>query len=429
MKKFIAAVLLAVTIGLSWVTNAGQTSTNAYYSGDAAFFEGRLRVITANRGFLELFSLDGDSLKLDARFKPTKETGMLTDSFNDAILAPESGRLYVYASSGNRLYKYDLTDSINPRLVASTIDNSWDWYGRLDFNNGRLVTIGSKGLKVWNSDLQVIDAYKVVNNTNPYNVRLSDDNKFIFNISAGRLEIFDRSVRAMTGYFGLHTKTDAGNRRVAYDDAAGMFYLVDDARIMKLSSTGDIYKSMKHDSKLGYDAVLSADKQSVYVSNGSSIAKLDKMSFKFRNAFENRDLKNPHAWAMGLAVANQNGNEMVVVFDNDRILVLNGNLGLVAQAKFDFTVEPEAKRPEPLKLQVDKNTAAEHSQILLTGAGFAPNETLNIAFAGLSLNALADSNGRFERKLFVPKTELTRTDIKVVGQTSGLSYSLGFIIQ
>jgi hypothetical protein len=56
-------------------------------------------------------------------------------------------------------------------------------------------------------------------------------------------------------------------------------------------------------------------------------------------------------------------------------------------------------------------------------------EDLDIDFANKDLEAKADGNGRFTRIIEVPSVLPTKTDIKVTGQVTGKTYSIGFEIE
>ncbi|NCN25329.1 hypothetical protein COT94_01365 [Candidatus Falkowbacteria bacterium CG10_big_fil_rev_8_21_14_0_10_37_14] len=428
MKKFLAIVLIIV-VSFSIVRAVGQSQSQAYYSGDGLMYNNELYVVTANSGYLELFRLEGSSLNLLTRFKPVKEVGMITDTVTDAVLFVEGGQLMTYASSGNRLYKYNVTNPATPSLVFKTANTNWDWYGRLEKTANQLITVGSKGVKVWNSDLQVIDNYDVINLTNPYNVRLSNDGRLIFNVTSSRLEIFDRDFRRVTQTVNLSTNDVKGNRRVAYDEPANMFYVMDDAGFKRIGLSGDIYKSLKHDSRYGYDAILSGDKTSVYISNGSTIAKLNKLNFKFESAYENSNASWKGSWAMGMDMVTTNDSEKIVVFNNSGILILDSDLRMLGayKAKADQSdkIGKEIVK-EALSLTTDRVSGAPYSDVLVKGTGFWPNEDLIITFGAVEYKAVANANGQFVRALSVPSIRETRTDIKVVGKTSATSYSTSF---
>ena len=425
--KLLLLALAAVSGVLIWGSQEGSSKSGAYYAGDAFQFNHQLYVATANSGSAEIFRLNGKALEPLVKFKPVKEAGMMTDSFNDVVLNEETGRLYAYASSGNVIYKYDLADLHAPSLVAKVASTNWDWYGRLDRADGHVVTVGSKGVKIWSEDLRVLDSFDVVNNTNPYNVRLSNDGKFIFNVKGNTLEIFDRQFRRVIRTADLVVNSASGNRRVAYDAKANMAYLIDDQSLKQIGLTGDIYKSLKHDSRFGYDAALSADGSYLYISNGTSVAKLNQRNFQFVSAFENRDLKLDGAWAMGINPVMTDEGEWLVVFNNSSIIVLDNNMGLVATAKAG-SAEAKALVKDRLSLSVDRPHGKIYSDVGVHGTGFWPNEKVLLYFADRAYTAIADKDGRFFRVLSVPSVSAERVDIKAIGTSSQASYSLGFTI-
>jgi hypothetical protein len=78
---------------------------------------------------------------------------------------------------------------------------------------------------------------------------------------------------------------------------------------------------------------------------------------------------------------------------------------------------------------VDRNRASVNSMISLAGTGFASGEQLNITFAKSSFVAEADEAGRFTKIITVPNVNKQRTDIKVTGEISKLTYSIAFDIE
>ncbi|MEI6378721.1 MAG: hypothetical protein WCO55_03610 [Candidatus Falkowbacteria bacterium] len=427
-KIKLSLVAMAAVVGvLIWGSQEGLSKSGAYYAGDAFEYNYQLYVATANTGSAEIFRLNGSALEPLIKFNPVKEADMMTNTFNDIILNEEGGRLYAYASSGNVLYKYNLADFNSPVLVTKVASTNWDWFGRLDRANGHVVTIGSKGVKIWSEDLQVIDNYAVTNNTNPYNIRLSSDGKFIFNIKNDKLEIFDRQFRAVVRSAQLLVNTASANRRVAYDAKSNMVYVMDDQSLQQISLTGNVYKSLKHDSRFGYDASLSGDGEYLYISNGTTVAKLNQRNFQFVRAFEDRDLKIDGSWAMGINPVMTDMGEKVVVFNNSNILVLDSNMNLLAVAKAG-SATPKALVNEAVSLSVDKAHATVYAEIGIRGTGFWPNEQVIVNFADRSYRATADKNGRFFKVLPVPAVAASRVDIKAIGTSSQANYSVGFTI-
>jgi hypothetical protein len=129
---------------------------------------------------------------------------------------------------------------------------------------------------------------------------------------------------------------------------------------------------------------------------------------------------------MGLATAGKGNNEKLVVFNHSSILVLDNNMEVVDYVKAE---ENNYDPIEPMYLKLDKNRAASGSEILLSGGGFGLYEDLNIYFAGEEFEAEADENGRFSQIIEVPESLPTKTDIKVKGEVTERSYSIGFEIE
>lgn len=428
-RKGIFKILAIVVLSFMFVNLVGQSKTKAYYSGHALAYNNNIFITSTNTGYLEVFKYEPGKtdLKNIIKLKPVQESGMISTDFNSAVLSEEGGQLYVYASSGNRLYKY-LINNDEAFLANKTIDNTWDWYGRLDKVGGKVVSLGTKTVKIWNSDLQAIDSYKISNASNPHNLRLSTDGKFIFNIKGSELSIFDRTSRRIVKTINLYSSNVSGNRRLAYDEAANMIYVIDDGALNQFSTDGDIYKSLRHDSGFGYDSVLSADNQFIYVSNGSSIAKLKKSNFKFVTALENIDLGIANSWAMGINRVDTSLGEYLVVFNNSNILLLNPNMKFTASYKsIEQDNQPSIIKPkENLSISLDKMNGAAYSNVMVSGGGYWPNEELEIWIGDKNYQSFTDEYGRYVKTVTVPATKADRIDIKALGKNSKLSYSISF---
>lgn len=426
MKKLFAVIFLALVVAAGvYTVQGGFSKTKSYYAGDAVYHDGQVLVLSTNTGKLEIFRADKASLK---RITATSPIGSGFDTFNNAIFSQENGRLFIYATSGATLYKYDAGDPTQLGLLASTKDTSWDWFGRVERVDGRLVTIGSKAVKIWNNDLQVVDSYNVINTTNPYNVRLSVDGRFIFNLHDNVIEIFDRESRSNFRTITLSNHNEKGNKQLYYDNNAQMIYVIDDSAIKRFGLDGGLYKSLAHDSRFGYDVIKSSNAESLYISNGTSIAKISPFDFKIKAAFENRAAKLNTSWAMGLVAVPTPSGDKVVVFNNDTIVLLDSNLKLESKAlATDQVIDKEVPR-EALALFVDKNKGLALSPVALSGQGYLANETLDIYFADSHYFATTDKSGRFSTTVYVPTITKSKTDIKVSGQRSLLSYSTSFTI-
>jgi hypothetical protein len=429
-KKSLIIMALAVLaiIGIVFL-KVSESKTKSFYSGDAIEYNGQLIVATANTGYLELYKFQNSQLVNVVKQAAPVDAQVGSSAYNDALFNIENGRLYVYAASGSTLYKYDFSDLASLPLVNSVRDNTWDWLGHLDKLNGQIVTAGSKSVKLWNQDLQVVDSFAVNNPTNPYNIRLSSDNRFIFNLNGSDLQVFDRGLRQPTRDLTLTTYLAAGNKQVYFDSATGVLFALDDARLTKMNLDGDIYKTLKHDSKFGYDVAPSSDGNYIYISNGTSVAKLNKKDLTFAAGFENRDLHIANSWAMGLKLVPTARGEVLVVFNNSNILVLDKNLKPLVMT-LATEADTGSQTYQNLSLKANTNHGIIGSQVMISGSGFGVNEPVNLMFAGMVYQAQADANGSFSTTIMVPASaaNLNGADIKAVGQNSQLSYSLGFFI-
>jgi hypothetical protein len=422
MKKFtIFSVILGV-ISLLFASYS-QGETKSYYSGDALVYQSELYVVTANTGSLELFRLQGKELKRLAKIKPLDPKFGRYGNFYDAHLRQEGTKLFVYTVSDFSLYKYEVSGA-NLNLVTSLRNSYWEWYNRVDEIDGQLVTISEKSLKVWNDNLQVINEYSFSNSQVPYNVR--GNNRFLFNIQNGRLYVYDRESRIVVKEIPLNFRVNPSAHKI-YIDANNDVYVVDDYYAKKFNLDGKLLSSFKHLDYEGFDISASGFSQFVYFSNGIGVVKLDKDTMKASDWAWTGGIAGPRGWAMGLESVNLQGDKLVV-FNNANILILDDKLNKIASLVAEEQ-EENIYASENLFLNLDKNSAAANSQVMINGGGFFPNEDLSLDFGGTVFNLKADKRGRFQEILGVPYLEAGAYDIKITGSASQLTYSISFKVE
>ena len=176
-KKSVALIILFAVAITFFAVSPTKSRTKSYYSGDAVSYNGKIFIGTTNTGAFELFSLENDLIYKKATIQSADAP--LAKNFIDAKFSAESGKLYVYLVNGRYLYKYDITNPIAPKQVLKIKDNSWDWFVKVDVVNGNLVTVGSKGVKIWNKDYQVIDAYNMINEKDMGSITFSPAGDFM----------------------------------------------------------------------------------------------------------------------------------------------------------------------------------------------------------------------------------------------------------
>jgi len=424
MKKiFILAGLLILII--SFVIPPAQSKVKSYYSGDAIIYQGSLIVGSVNMGQLELFRLEGKNLIKVAQIRSLANPKLSGSSdFFDLIFSQERNKLYVYSANGWSVYKYNITDLAHPSLVNKLTDNSWDYFLGLGKADDKILTYGTKGIKLWNYDGQVVDSYNLTNKY-PYNINFNDNSDYLFNLDNNILKIFDKKSRKFISQTFLIVNEDH-NRKSFNDSILSRLYLVDDGSLKMFSLNGSLIKSFKHISNKGYDVAGAVDKNYLYFSDGKGVVKFSKEDLKPIDWAYTTDLGGKNGWAMGLKALNQDGQDRLVIFNNNSILVLDENLELIS---FSPATEEDKQPQENLFLALDKNRATSNSLISLHGGGYAMNEELIITFANRVYSAKTAGNGRFTTIISVPNVLPTSADIKVVGKYSGLSYSIGFTIE
>jgi hypothetical protein len=427
MKRILSIFLLATAFFFISIP-AGNSKIKPYYSGDAVYYQGKIIIASANSDSLELFAVNQGAMTRLIKFKPIDNLGQQLD-VSSVKLNEEDGRLYVYLTAQYTLYKYDVSDPVYPSLKAEIKNNFWEWYNRVETINDKVVTISGKSVKILNAGLQNINAYALENN-NAYNVRLEDTEHFILNNSNNYLQVYDRDTRTTISSIPINYKSgnQEGNHKVYGDALKDELFVVDDYFVKKFDFNGNLKASFKHLDQPGYDVEASSDGRFIYFSNGIGIVKLTRSDLKLSAYKFTSTLGGPNGWAMGLKVVNAPAGDNLVIFNNGNILVLNDKLNKIAAycltEEEDFTTVKEN-----LFLNLDQNYAAAGAEVFLSGGGFSAQERLTVAFGNSPrLETTADNNGRFVQKVTVPSL-LGKTDIKVTGQSSKLSYSIGFEVK
>ena len=420
MKKWIIfPVILITAFALFFIITPGKSRTKSYYSGDALAYNNQVYIATTNTGSLEVFKLEGSDLNLVAKAKPYNVRFGTYGDFYDAKLSEESGHLYVYAVSNYTIYKYEVgVEKLTQ--VRETSNTYWEWYNRIDKFGSDIVTVSAKGVKVLNTDLEVIVAHDFKNQEAPYNISGNDRFFMSVNEATSKLEIYDVESRTVIKTISLNFKFDKGNRR-AYQDEAGYAYVVDDYYAKKFDVSGKLLASFQHLDYQGFDISGTSNDEFVYFSNGVGVVKLDK-EMKEKDYAWTGNMGGKAGWAMGLKAVYANGDK-IVVFNNTNILVLDANLNKVAAVS--SIEEAEASAMENLFLKLDKNNVFVNSDVVLSGGGFLPNEELSINFANKITKEKADSRGRFSTTIKVPaEAKKINQDIRVDGVSSKLHYSI-----
>jgi len=427
MKKILFLVAIPLLVILVF-THDGQSKTKSYYSGDAVSFNDELYISSTNSGYLEVLKLVGSDLKLISKTKIYNGRFNSYDDFSDSKLVVENNHLFVYATGGFSLYKYEVVNDHDLTLVFSQQNTYWEWYSRIDKFGANIATVSANGVKIWNQDLQVINSYKLTNPATPYNLRSGNEN-YILNIQDNYLNVFNKGNRANLISIPLNYKEAVGNRQ-AYQDENNNLYVVDDYYAKKFDLNGKLTGSFKHVDQPGFDVSASGANDYIYFSNGAGVVKLNKETMKEVTYAFTGGLGGVSGWAMGLKVVNANGDK-VVVFNNSNILVLNSNLKKIASYTATEN-DSESSSLENLTLNLDHLSGTPLASVELTGTGYFPNEKLSISFAGLKTDTQADNRGRFTQRIIVPDINPLPSnggvDIRVDGVSSKLHYSTSFKI-
>ncbi|HKM40866.1 MAG TPA: hypothetical protein VJZ99_03175, partial [Patescibacteria group bacterium] len=333
----------------------------------------------------------------------------------------------------------------NPVLVKELKNNLWEWYNKVDKVGDKIATISAKGVKVYNSDLEVIDTYDI---DYEYFSSISSAGNpnliFALDEENNKIEVFDTNRRSFLNSLEINFFGGQNNRSMYFDQYENSLYLADDMSVKKIGLDGSLRATFEHLGYPGYD-VSSIGNEYLYFANGLGIVKLNKKDLSVVNSRRTGSLSVDEGWAMGLKTVSLLEGERVVVFNNSSIIIMNSDLELL-----DYVVasveEDRAYALENLFLNLDYTLADSGTEVNLQGGGFLPGEELVIDFYKNQYKIQANSEGRFSKKLIVPdltnsnsrdrvitqsennngltvKNISERVDVKVTGQSSNYTYS------
>jgi hypothetical protein len=423
MKKVLIIGILFALLGCSLLIQPTQGKTKPYYSGKTVSYNGTFYVGTVNAGDFELFALQNGELN---KVTDIQSPDSQYPEFGDLLFTQSDGNLYVYLVNGRYLYKYDISNPEIPTVLAKVKDNSWDWFARVEMVNGNLVTIGSKGTKIWNSNFQVIDSYPMITNMSLGSSQFADDGKLVINLK-DTLNIYSTASRQKISEYTIASNDLNTTRAITSDD--NLVYLVDDQSLKAVDFDGNVVKQFDHAGVTGYDVIDSTDPNYLYFSDGVGIVKVDKETFKPVEWAWTTNTAPAGSWAMGISSANDASGEKIAIFNGSNIMVLDQNMKTIATY---MAVEEDTNPANPLSLSIDKNFGAAGSQVAVSGTGFGLGETLQIQIDKIKVAEVqADDTGSFSAVVTVPTVDHSplNTDIKVTGETSKLTYSTTFRVE
>ncbi|MDD4271419.1 MAG: hypothetical protein PHF50_01295 [Patescibacteria group bacterium] len=426
--KFILIFLaiLMITAGFILAPKAAYNASGrikTYYSGDSISYNGRILIASTNMKGVEIFEVKDNKISLLKKFSSFDAVYSGKSDFNDVMFKIEAGKLYLILSDGRYIYKYDLADINNPLLVAQIKDNAYDWFLSLGRCGDNLVSQGTKGIKIWDNNLNVIYSNPLTS-PEPKNTQLEPTCKFIFNINGDKIDIINRFGNYNLAPVNI-SASDNHYRKILFNNGYSGFYVVDDSSIKQFNYEGKILNSFNHISKLGYDAVDSSDPRYIYFSDGVGVVKLLKDNLKpFKWAYTT-DLGGVNGWAMMIFSVKNNEGEKLVVFNNSNILVLDENLKKVDSYAAS---EPDNSPAGLAIISFDKNIAFAGESIIISGQGFAPNEDIKISLADNYFYAKTDGYGKFSYVMLAPLVKSGLYNLKVDGLSSKRTYSTSFRI-
>ncbi|MCD4694139.1 hypothetical protein K8R62_02150 [bacterium] len=421
-SKVIIVALILMLGGVLFVSiNDTQGRIKSYYSGKAFVYQDEIYIGTVNTGKFELFKLEDNKI-----YKKTSlvSTYYKHPYFMDLELREEDGSFFVYLVDGRYLYKYDISSPVFPVLEEKIKDNAWDWFRGLDSMDDSLITLGTNGIKIWDVNGRVINSLKVYNDFHD-NVSVSGKGTFIFNLDKDKLKFFSSFTNDYYTQVDL-VINDRHIRNIYNDPRTSSVYLVDDEALKVFNLNGNLINRKDNGSGHGYDVISSFNSNYIYSSTGLKVEKINKNSLETIKEVDATTLGVPGAWAMEIKSVKNSEGEKLIVFNGSSIVVLDDNLEIID----NYEAREEFIGPiEFLYLKVDKNPVFSDDYVLLSGGGFGFNEKLNIEWLRDDYDVQTDDEGEFEKFIKVPSMFPGRTDIKVVGEVTGLSYSISFEVK
>jgi hypothetical protein len=420
MKKIIVAgvgLLALSAILAATLTNDGlEAKLKAYYSGDSLEFKGQTIVASTNTGRVELFVLENGQLAKKSSFGFNGDDRTGHDGFYDVAMKYEGSKLYAFLVDGYWLYQYDITNLSQPVLKTKIHDNSWDWFLGVRVVNGGVVTIGTKGVKLYNSKLEVIKTYAEYNQ-HQYGIQIDWAGKTLVNI-------LDQKVKALTTAYkqlfeqAIASKESHGRKPAILSDRVAV---IDDKYISVYSLDNRLLKQVEHKAKFGYDIVASADERYYYATVGSAILKLDAETLEIIKRVDTSNFVTKEGWAMGLKRA---GNRLTV-WNGSSLVVLDQNLRFLGGTK----ATAEAIKPhQGVSIKLGSPNGLPESPLRINGTNFGYNETVNIDFAGRLSSVQTDDDGSFSTMVYVPSVKQGAQLINFTGAKSAIKYQVSFIV-
>lgn len=424
-STIVLSVILALAAGFMLFPQAARNESGrlkSYYAGDAINFEGRLLVASTNMKGVEIFEVKDNKIILLNKFSSPDAVHSGAPDFNDVIFKIEADKLYLYLSDGRYLYKYNITDISNPVPAGQKMDNSYDWFMALSHCGDNFTSLGSKGLKIWNSDFEVFYLNNDIISEAAKNVQLDPACKFVVNINGDKVEIFNRFENRGLAPIKIDARENHF-RKILFAGDNSSFYIADDGALKQFGYEGRIIKSFEHISTAGYDVIASANPNYLYFSDGLGVVKLLKTTLEPVKWAYTTELGGANGWAMNIMAVKNSQGEKIVVFNNGNILVLDENLEKIDSYE---STEPDDSPRGLAAVSVDKNITVIGEWVNLNGRGFLPHEDIKISLADSNVYARADDYGNFRYVMQTPPVKFGLHDLTASGLESARMHSVSF---
>jgi len=430
-KKLFVTGLIMIIFSFVFISGI-KGESGLPYKIDALYYQGKVYLATISSGAAELYEIDNTKIT-----KVATVSAIAGDygcqGFIDAVINIEPRGLFLFLTDGQYIYKYDVNDPANPTIFKKSKDSLNSKFIGLGKIDNKIYSVSNQGIKIWNDDMQVFyDAN--FNNAFSHNIKFSKQGNFVFNVNRNQLEIYEAYSQKLVS--SINIEANDNHQRNIYNDATdGTIYFVDDAAVKQVDFSGKVIKSFKHTSTQGYDIAYTPGDDHLYFSDGIGIVKLNKSDLKPLSWVYTKDFSGPNGWATGLKVVRDNYGEKIFVVDNNEIIILNQDFKKVGSINIDKD-NKVCFIAESLSLTLDINHALAGSEVRLSGRGYSPGENLSIYLANKKISSVyADNIGRYAKTIIIPSYNANtlefkpgKADIKVVGDSSGRTYSTNFQI-
>ncbi|MGE5425988.1 MAG: hypothetical protein ACM3PZ_02855 [Bacillota bacterium] len=426
MAKYLLAVLALLLIFLAGIYRARSLDV-VYKDGDAIYYKNRIIIASADSGNIEIFSLGGERVDRLMTISHPSRSPRSNDNYSAVKLEQSDSSLIAYAVSGGAIFKYDISNLYEPVLEKKVKNNLGDVYYDLSSENGRLITYGSKGISIWNGDLEVVVSYPLVTSIGTASV-LSPDIAVGVDPEHTSLLFYNRGTRdSISVPVNFKSQPDK-SWNAAYDPIVGSILIIDDYYMKNFDAQGTLLGSHINPGGASYGAAVDGASSAAFFTNGMSILKLDISNMELLGSMNSTQAAGRGSRLMGIRLVETAFGKRLVVFAGDSISILDSDLNRIGYSG-NITHTEELLPSESLFLNLSDTSAVAGQSVSLDGGGFWPQEPLIISIGEEQLSESSGKNGRFQAEISIPELPPGMQDIKVTGEKSEMTYSISIRIE